>query len=74
MPGRRARDFLRKGCQGRPPYDVAAGEALEVVLASPRCVGVTVTELNPSRDVDGTFTRRLAGCLAAALAAARRTG
>jgi arginase len=48
-----------------------AVEVLELFLASPRCAGLVVTELNPELDADGSVTRRLAGCLAGALTTSR---
>ncbi len=47
----------------------AAGAALEVFLASPRCAGLVVTELNPRLDAAGAAVRELADRLAAALSA-----
>ncbi len=46
--------------------------ALEVFLASPKCIGLVVTELNPALDPGRAFTRQLTARLVAALDAARR--
>lgn len=49
-----------------------AAMILGTFLASGRCAGLVVTELNPQLDPEGTAARRLADSLAATLAAARK--
>ncbi len=45
--------------------------ALKIFLASPKCIGLVVTELNPALDPDGAFAGRLADQLVGAINAAR---
>jgi arginase family enzyme len=44
---------------------------LKIFTASPKCVGLVITEFNPRRDVDGSVAGRLVDGLAETLAAAR---
>ncbi len=50
----------------------SAASVLELLLASPKCAGLVVTEFNPRLDAGGSFARRLANRLARALGAARQ--
>jgi arginase len=45
-----------------------AMEALQVFVASPRCIGLVVTELNPELDTDGAMARALVQGIARSLA------
>jgi arginase len=45
----------------------AALRALRILLATPKLAGLTVTEVNPDHDPDGSATERLVEALATAL-------
>ncbi len=49
-----------------------AASVLELFLASPKCVGLVLTEFNSRLDGDGSLARRLVADLAGTLAAAQR--
>jgi arginase len=53
------------------PFEVAL-RALRVLLSTPKLAALTVTEVNPDHDPDGSALRRLALGLAEALACAPR--